>query len=100
MFELFLLVIAIENLADIFTNVEWLESARVWFETNAGPFWKLARCKYCQMFWLSLICATVAVPAWIIMTLAIHRLAFIFSEFSDRYINGAPLHLFVQQKKD
>ncbi len=94
MLELFLLVLAVENLADILNNADPFEAARVWFE-KLPIIGELARCKYCKIFWISLLFVTLPIPNWIIYTLAIHRLGFFLSEFNER-----PIHLFVQQSKD
>lgn len=45
--------IAIENLSDILVTVPWLEPLRKIFENDFSEIGTLARCKYCQMFWMS-----------------------------------------------
>lgn len=97
MLTFILTVLAIDNLADILTNVDLLEWLRLWIEKNFPKAGKIARCKYCQMFWLALACALFAPPAWLIYCLALHRVAQFSSELYDRYINRAPMHLYIQQ---
>lgn len=97
MFEFFLLVLAIENMADICTYSDILEPVRIWIETTFPKIGKLVRCKYCKMFWFALLFSLVAAPSWLISCFALHRVAFLVSEFYERYINRAPYHLYVQQ---
>ena len=97
MFEFVIAIIAIENIADILTGVDLLETWRQRFETLLPKLGRLARCKYCQMFWLSLIFFCLCTPpACVLLALAAHRISTLLSEFCDRYLNRAPTHLFVQ----
>lgn len=97
MFEFILIIIAIENIADILTSVDLLDGARTWYKKAFPKLERLATCKYCQMFWLCLLFFCVwTPPTSLIMALAGHRLATLFSEFCERYLNRAPTHLFVQ----
>jgi len=123
MFELMIIVLAIENIADILTNHDLFISIREWFERifkkigekmdfilrrvpflkrllqRAGRiFNKLTTCKYCQMFWLSLIFFCLWMPpSNLMLAFAAHRIATLVSEFYDRYLNRAPISVFVQQ---
>ena len=100
MLNLILLVLAIENLANILSTVDLLEPARTCFETKFPKMGKLARCAYCQAFWIALLACTLGLPNWFVMTLAIHRLCVFLTEFSERYLGRAPLSIFVRQSKD
>lgn len=98
MIGLIITILAIENLSDILTTVEWLEGARAWYKKAFPKLERLAGCKYCQMFWMCLIFFCLWMPpACLLIALAAHRLATLFSEFCDRYLGRAPTHLFVQQ---
>ena len=98
MIEYLLLILAIENLSDILVKVDLLQGCRDWFKKNFPKIGKLAECKYCQMFWMSLFCFCVAMPpSCLILALSAHRLATLVSEFYDRYMNQAPLNVYVQQ---
>lgn len=97
---LFLMALAIENMADILTTNDLLEPYREFF-ANWPVIGKLSTCKYCQMFWLSVLCFGFWMPpSWVFFILAVHRTSFLISEFYDRYVNRAPLHLYMQQAKD
>jgi hypothetical protein len=99
--NMLLFVLAIENLTDMMVNLEFLEKHRLWFESSFPTIGKLARCKYCQSFWLS------AAAAWMLPTecflatwLAVHLLVQLARvvheaslEFSDRYLNRAPIRV-------
>ena len=97
MITLLLYVLAIENFSDILVNVDLLEFFRAWFESKIPKVGKIVRCKYCQIFWMALAVSYFTVPFWLIYALAMHRLAFIFSEFAERYINQAPWNVFVSK---
>ena len=101
MFEFILLALAIENLSDILVNVDiaWMEKTRAWFE-KVPYIGKLARCRYCQMLWLAVLFCLVVPPVWMVMALALHRVGQLISEFYERYLNRAPLNIYVQQPKN
>lgn len=97
MIEFVLVIIAVENIADILTTVELLERPRAWYKKTFPKVERLATCKKCQMLWLSLLFFCFWMPPLSLVTaLAAHRLGTLFSEFCDRYLNRAPSHLFVQ----
>lgn len=101
MFQFMLAVLAIENTADILSGVDLLQGARQWFSSEFPKIGKLATCKYCQMLWLSLMFFCVWMPpACLLTALAAHRLATLASEFYDRYLNRAPLSVYVQRPSD
>lgn len=92
MMHMILLVLAIENLADMLTNLEYLEWARKLMD-KIPFFGKIARCKYCQSFWLVglTLCPAIAIPQWAVMWLGLHRIVTLAAEFFDRYLNRAPI---------
>lgn len=90
MMSFILLILAIENLADMLTGLEHLEWARKLLD-KVPFFGNIGRCKYCQSFWLIGLTLCVAVPQWLVMWFGIHRIVTLVSEFFDRYLNRAPL---------
>lgn len=96
--ELILIALAVENLADILVNIDLLENTRARFEVTFPKFKKLARCKYCQMFWLSAIYFSLGVPILVVNCFAVHRIAQFFNEFFRRYLNDAPINIFVNKQ--
>lgn len=92
MLSMILLVLAVDNVSDMLTNLDLLEWARNILD-KVPFFGKIGRCKYCQSFWLLGIamCPWIAVPSWAIFWLAMHRIVQFVGEFYDRYLNRAPL---------
>lgn len=86
-----LLALAVENAADMLTGLDLFEPGRVWFENSVPRFSKLARCKYCQTFWLFGLCVLLLPPFWLVAWFAGHRIIQLISEFYDRYLNRAPI---------
>jgi hypothetical protein len=119
MLTLILTVLAVENLAEIFVTkidlqkcIDWLllpswpNLANFCNEMRSG-FWdafpllnKLAGCKFCEMFWLTGLFLLLPMPLLVTTWLAIHRLAQFLSEFLERYLNRAPLSVFIQKPSD
>lgn len=94
--DLFLLVLAVENAADILTGVDLLSGFRNWFTALFPRFGKIAICKYCQTFWLTPLFFFV-LPKWVWIWFAVHRLAILLAEFAERYLGRSPISIFVQQ---
>ena len=99
-------VLAVDNLSHILTSVDLFERFRKWVQDNF-KFGKLAVCAYCQSFWLSIPVAfwlisgdLPLIAKWVIVALAMHRLANFVSEFGERYLNRAPINVFAIIKKD
>jgi len=97
MLYLIICVLAIENMADMLSSLDLLEPARVWFETKFPKLWRLARCKYCQAFWLTGIVLLLPIPIFMLTWFAIHRAAIGISEFFDRFLN-APITIDLLKK--
>ncbi len=99
---LILVALAIENLTDILVTVDFLEGWRAKFEAMFPRIGRLARCKYCQSFWLSGVAALLLPPievagGLVVLWFAIHLLAHFARvaheashEFLERYLNRAP----------
>lgn len=112
-----LLVLAIDNITDIVSTVDLLAPAREWFKAKFPKFGKIAECRYCQSLWLSAIATgfcPVAYPAlshyfgdtaviwligWLASWFATHRTIQFTREFMDRYLNRAPLNVFLQAEE-
>lgn len=88
-----LLTIAVENLADIFVTVGFLEPYREWFENAVPSLAKVARCHYCQTFWLSGLACVLLMPICAPMVpvfwLAMHKCCQVVSAFSNWYLPPA-----------
>jgi hypothetical protein len=113
-----LFVLAIDNITDIVSTVELLKPMREKFKAKFPGFAKLAECRYCQSFWLSGLVSAVCplafpimsklfgdsiviwVTAWVVSWFAIHRAAQFTREFMDRYLNRAPMSLFIQTAQE
>lgn len=100
-----LTALAIENLTDMLVTVDLLESWRLRFEAAFPTIGKIAKCKYCQSFWLSGL-AAFALPAldmtggffivWFSLHLMVHVARVVHEashEFLERYLNRAPLRV-------
>lgn len=120
MLTLILTVLAVENLAEILLTKVSLKECLAWFgksypktaaffeELRAG-FWdafptlkKMSECKYCLSWWIALfvsywiVCPPMPLMIqWPITALAIHRLITLLAEFFDRYLNRAPLSVWM-----
>lgn len=85
-----LLTVAVENLADIFVTASFLEPYRELFEKWFPSFAKLARCHYCQTFWLSGVACMFFMPACPMMLpifwLAMHKCCQFISALSNWFL--------------
>jgi hypothetical protein len=98
-----ILVVAIEHLTDILVNVDLLEVLRSEFESGFPTFAKLARCRFCQAFWLSGLACLVSpgllglsgdvflrgvdvLLSWLVM----HKAVVLLTEVNDRFLGRAP----------
>lgn len=116
-FFLFLMTtLAIERLTEITTTVDSLECLRAFWEKMFPKVQLLATCKFCQTFWLSGIIGIITPFSLIqglafnlfigfilksfILWLSLWGMALIWSEFMDRYLNRAPINLFVMKPTD
>jgi hypothetical protein len=99
-----LLPFAIENAADILATVDLLDGFREWFKFKFRKIGKVVECKYCLGFWLSGVagvtlvafgfCAAIQVA---ILWLGLHRVVTLLDEFTERYMNRAPLSVFLSE---
>jgi hypothetical protein len=94
-FYFFLLVLAVENLADMLTTLDIFDVPRKKFQAccvklRIPKAAKLAECKFCLSFWLCLAASFFAPPLWLVASLAAHRACQFLSEFAERYFNRWP----------
>jgi len=106
-FWLILIILAVENFTDMLTTLDLFEHPRAWFEKKFGAFGKLARCFFCQSFWLNGILTGLLffnlmpiVVYWIILWFATHKVIQYVNEFSQRYFGRAPLSVFITREKN
>lgn len=99
----FLVAFCIEHLTDILVNVDVLEGKRQEFELMYPSLAKLARCRFCQSFWLSGAVCMFA-PALLkiggdpfsvllelgISWLVLHKTVVLMIEATDRFLGRAP----------
>ena len=104
-------ILAVEDAARILTTVDLLERPRNWFQSKFPKIGKLATCRLCQSFWMSLAFGlaypvgpfllvfpeALALPAKVLLIwLSSHGLATLWAEGVDRYLNRAPDSKFVR----
>ena len=105
-FIFILSVFAINNITNILTTVDLLESSRIKFQTKFPKIGKLAVCCYCQSFWLSMIVSGLmtvlawpcpSIPfyiGWVLTWFCMHRIIELVDQFYQRYLNQAPVTVF------
>ena len=99
MFWLMLYALAVSDAIAILAVFEIRKKIEIWLEKHWPRMAKLASCEFCQMFWL---CGFLSLwgfnppfaVKWIVLWLAMHRLAMLVNEFCERYLNRAPLSVF------
>lgn len=104
-------VLAVENLATLLSTVDLLDRPRKWLNNKSPVAGKLASCRLCQSFWLSLAFSLAypmgpfvdffgerygAIAGTLLVWLSAHGLAVMWAEFRDRYLNRAPDTKFVR----
>lgn len=110
-----LLALAIERFTDLTTTLDLLEGCRSRFARRFPRFGKLAGCKFCQSFWASLVVgwtcpypllsslfsAPLAALVFksVVLWLSLFGMALLLDEFLDRYLNRAPLSIFLSQQE-
>lgn len=104
LFLFIVLVVTIEHITDLLTNVDLLENIRIKLETIIQPFQKIVRCRFCQSFWLSGLIAML-LPGILglsgnepflriidifITWLVLHKAIVLWIETMDRYLGRIP----------
>jgi hypothetical protein len=108
-----LFAMAIGNLSDMLTMVDFLERPRAWTFSTFPRLGKIAVCKYCQSWWMSCIAspglvlwawpATLALPLWAsipVCCLALHFAARTLHKLDDGVPVVFPNGIFVMSDKD
>lgn len=95
MLELLIIAaVAVESFSDFLVTVPQLEPARKWFETDFNIIGNLARCKYCQTFWLSILVALVfpqvpdlnPIVSFLVVVFSVHRVAQSIDGLFERHL--------------
>jgi len=104
-------VVSIENLARKMTTVDLLERPRNWFKAAFPRLGKLATCRLCQGFWMSMMFGIIypvgpfmelfnGWAAWAVKVpliwLSVNGFVDILAEAVDRYLNRAPSSNFLR----
>jgi hypothetical protein len=108
-----LLAVGIEHLTDILTNVDLLEVKRQEFEILFPSLSKLARCRFCQSFWLCGAIVSILPSGILGLTgdfsnyadvaltwLVLHKTVVVLIETTDRFLSRAPKNVVVQMIND
>lgn len=96
-------VVAVEHLTDLLVNVDLLERKRTEFEIMFPSLSKLARCRFCQAFWIcGIICilspglfglgdeALSRIADIFLSWLVMHKAVVLLTEATDRFLGRAP----------